>query len=338
MTGVDELFDSKTPMGSDLEAGVRAIALNQKIEFRLYARVVLPVDGFIFWVRVDVAAQGAPAALLTAAQQQALQQAESMGEAVEVIGSLHYDGDVRQDEGELWSQNRVIFTSTEEVNDLREVGPDFMWIGEFETLRFAFSSLSGRYRQAGLWHYAGIAVYPDAGPNIIDDLSQFSEDQVVSNSLPAWLALQTYNPAWAFWRPAPAIFPSMTPPLNAAPPFVTVHVLPDSTQALTSAPTISRSTSSHQQLCEDTVRLTFWGMRNAAALDFVDMVYRYSLDTAAFGIMNQPAIRDDKRGQSELGLVTMKKTIEFRVSYLQATMRNVAQQVIKSAKPTFLFG
>lgn len=338
MTSIEELFGAKSPMASDLDQGVRTLALEQEISFSLYVRVVLPLDGFVFWVRSDLAAQDALSEFLTAAQQEEIEQTSADGRTIKVKGSLHYDATVQQDEGELWAQNRVVFTSLTEVENLNQISTDLLWIGEFEDLRFAFSSLSARYYQAALWHYSGIAIYPDAAPNIIDRVQDFSDAQVVSNSLPAWLAIKDYMPPWAYWQAPPPIFPSMTPPLNNAPPFVTVHVLPDQTLALSSAPSISSRTSSHQQLCEDTVRLTFWGMRNDAAIDFVDMVYRYSTDTGAFGIMNQPAIRDAKRGQPELGLVTMKKEIDFRVSYIQTRQRDIAQQVIKTAVPTFLIG
>lgn len=338
MSSADELLDSRTPMGADLAQGLGTLSLDQTIEFGLYVRVVLPIDGFVFWIRSDLAAQGDVKTLLSAEQQSEIEMAEKDGRTISVPGSLHYTGDIHQEEGELWAQNRVVLTSKVEVANLNDVAPGLMWIGTFGSLRFGFSSLTNRYYQANLWHYAGIAIYPDAGPNVVDEIQFFDTAQVVSNSLPAWLAMQGYAPPWAYWQAPPPIFPSMTSPLNEAPPFVTVHIVPDSTNAMASAPTISQRTSSHQQLYSDTVRLTLWGMRNDAAQDFVDMVYRYSLDTAAFGIMNVPSLRDEKRGQSELGLVTMKKTFEIQVSYLQARMRDIGQQVIVKAVPTFVVG
>lgn len=339
MSAVDEILGAKTPMGADLDQGTRALALDQDIEFTLYVRVVLPLDGYVFWVRSDLVAQGTVKPLLTAEQQAYVEEHQSIdGRVFAVKGSLHYSADVLQEEGELWTRDAVVFTALEEVEDLNEIAPGLMWIGTFGGLRFGFSSLSTRYQQAGLWHYHGIAIYPDAYPQIIDRIQDFATDLIVSNSLPAWLAMAGYAPPWAFWRAPPPIYPSMTSPLNARPPFVTVHVLPESTVALASAPTIDRQTSSHTQLCTDTVRLTLWGMTNAAALDFVDMTYRYSLDTARFGVMNIPSVKDEKRGQVELGLVTMKKTVEFQVSYLQQTMRSVAQQVIKTCVPAFAIG
>lgn len=335
MVDVNELFDSATPMAGDLVAGLKTLALDQKIKFKLYGRVVLPVDGFVFWVRADLLAQSIFTALVTAEQ---LAEIEESGDPpnIEVMGSLHYGAEIRQEEAETYSQNRVVFTTPDEVQMLDAVAPGTMWIGEFDGLRFGFSSVSSRYKQAGLWHYSGFAIYADVGPNVIDSVLQFSSAQVVSNSLPAWLALATYKPAWAFWGSPPTLFPSFLVPLNEPPPFAAVHVYPESTVGLAMAPTIDRRTSTHTQLCSERVKVTLWGTRNTNALDFIDMVNQYTLDTDAFGIMNIPVTRDEKRTQAELGVVAMKKSIDFEISYLQHRMNQVGQQVIKSAIPNFI--
>jgi hypothetical protein len=330
----EELFDSKTPMGSDLAEGLKTLALNQVIEFKLYGRVVLPIDGWIFFVNAKLLPQKAFAAsgLVTTTE---LSEEEMKPRVLKAKGSLHYTADFRQEEQENYAANRVIFTSTEEVQDLNAMAPGLMWIGEFDGLRFGFSSLSMRYRQANLWHYVGFAIYPDMEPQVIDDAQQFSTAQVVSNSLPAWLMLPSYRPEWAFYGPVPTLFPSFLVPDNEPPPYGAVHVIPEGTRALASAPTIDPGTSTHTQLCSDHVRITLWGLRNYNALDFVDAVYQFSSDTAAFGIMNVPVIRDAKRTQAELRTIAMKKEIDFEVSYLQQRINVLSTQRIKSALANF---
>ncbi len=328
-----ELLGSATPMASDLQEGVRTIALDQTVRFKLYARVVLPADGYVFWVRAPLIKQKPfqPASPLVSVPELAEEEMEPC--EIEAKCSLHYSTDTRQEEGENYSANRVVMTTQEEVQDLNDVASNMAWIGEFAGMRFAFSSQTNRYRQAGLWHYSGFAVYADMLPQIIDRAQDFSQELIVSNSLPAWLAIQAYNPRWAFWKPLPPLFPSFLLPDNEPPPFAAVHIVPEGTRALASAPTIDRATQSHTQLCADAVRITLWGASNAQALDFVDAVYRYSLDTGAIGIMNTPAIRDEKRTQSELGIIAKKKTVEFEVSYLQHRMNDVARKVILKAAP-----
>jgi hypothetical protein len=51
--------------------------------------------------------------------------------------------------------------------------------------------------------------------------------------------------------------------------------------------------------------------------------------------MTSGAIRDEKRTQPELGILAMKKTIEFDVSYYQARANNVARQLLQVVKATF---
>ena len=62
----------------------------------------------------------------------------------------------------------------------------------------------------------------------------------------------------------------------------------------------------------------------------MDTVNQYSLDTDSIGIMNMPIVRDEKRPQSELQVIAMKKTIEFDVSYYQTRINDIARQLIES--------
>jgi hypothetical protein len=339
MTEADEVLGTRTPIASDLLEGLKQVSLNQQITFKLYGRVVLPIDGYVFFVRSDLLARPIfqQSGLVTSGQ---LSQDEMKPNVLTATGSLHYTADVRQEEQETYAANRVVFTATEEINGLNDIAPGTLWIGEFDGLRFAFSSLSMRYRQAGLFHYQGFAVYPDMNPQVIDDVqaTPFSSAQIVSNSLPAWLALAGYSPPWAFWGPLPTLFPSFLVPDNEAPPYAAVHIIPEETRGLASAPTIDRKTSTHTQLCTDRVRVTLWGARNTNALDFIDAVNQYTLDTAAFGIMNIPVFQDEKRTQAELGTIAMKKSAIFEISYLQQRMNNVARQQILTCIPTFQFG
>jgi hypothetical protein len=79
-----------------------------------------------------------------------------------------------------------------------------------------------------------------------------------------------------------------------------------------------------------------YGLGNQKALDFQDYVFQYSLNTDVIGVMNMPVIRDEKRTQSEMSVVAMKKSFEIEISYYQTRVNNVARQFIRSAIPTFL--
>lgn len=337
MATVTESAGAKTPMGSDLAAGVDALSLDQQITFTLYVRLVLPLDGYVFWVKAELLT---PSALANALRPGVVPPnlAPAIVAAAKTLivkGSLHYGTDSRQEQEENYSANRMVFTAEDEVNDLDNITPGTMWIGSDPEIlsgrRFTFSSQTSRYEKAGLWHYVGFAVYPDMQTQIIDDLAGFdSTNVVVSNSLPAWLALNSYVPFYGFGNPSLPLFPSFLVPANLVPPFAAVHIAPESTRALAAAPRIGRR-SSHDQLCADVVKITLWGIRNFSALDFLDCVNQYSLDVAAIGIMNVPVVRDEKRTQNELNTIAMKKSIEFEVSYLQSRMNDVARQTIKSA-------
>jgi len=340
MSTVTESTGAPTPFGSDLAAGVDAISLNQEITFARYARLVLPLDGSVFWVREQLVQPSAllgRALLNRFAPNQAPSMLPSSPPTLIVKGSVHYATDLHQDPEEFYASNRVVFTAEEEVNAFNVMAPGFTWIGTFAIspggppLRVAFSSQSSRYLQAGLWHYVGTALLPDMATQVIDDLSGFDQRQVVSNSLPAWLALNSYAPPFGFALPAGLIlYPSDLTPMNETPPFGSVHIEPGATDALASAPTITAS-SSHFQLCADTVKVTLWGLRSDDALTFLDAVYQYSANVEAIGLMNVPTVRDEKRTQAEFGTLAQKKTVEFRVSYLQSRMSAIARQIMKSS-------
>jgi hypothetical protein len=337
MSTVEEAVGADTPLGSDLAEGVKTLALNQQITFTKYVRLVLPLDGYVFWVRADMLG---PSSLYNKAgfgRAGFNQMPKTVVAAPTCVatGSLHYATDIRQEEPETYAANRMVFTSLQEIENLNFIAPDELYVGCFGDLKFGFSSRSSFYKQANLWHYVGFAVYPDMEPQLIDSLAGFnSTDVIVSNSLPAWLALNGYEPAYGFGNPSLTLFPSFLTPKNEPPPFGAVHVFPETTRGLAMAPHLGPN-SSHHQLCAERVRITLWGTRNKQALDFVDCVNQYSLDTGIFGLMNIPVVQDEKRTQAELATIAMKKTIVFEVSYHQSRINDVARQLLLNVIPNF---
>lgn len=324
MAGVAEAAGSGNEFASVLTAATDTISQNQTLTFTRYVRVVLPLDGYVFWAKSGLLSASAllnAAAFNTAAFNQP-QTAAQAAETVQVKGSLHYTTDNQQDETEGFATDHVVFTSEVDIDELNTINPATLFIAEIDGIRFSFSRRAMFYRQSGLYHYQGDAVYPTMETQLLDTLVGFdSRNVVVSNSLPVWLSLNRFMP----------MFPSFLVPDNVAPPYCAVHIQPDGTRALQSAPYIDAGTGSHYQLAADRVRLTIYGLRNFNALDFLDYVLDYSANTDAIGIMNMPIPRDEKRTQAELNTLAMKKTIEFEVSYLQARVREIGLQHINSA-------
>lgn len=336
MPSVEEALNFRGPMAADLSEGVKAISENQEITFTLYRRVVLPLDGYVFWVKADLLGSTAMYNTLGMNQDTALNQGQKVSapaKTISVQGSLHYATDTRQEEAESYGANRVVFTALNPVNDLNQLGPDELYIGEFQGIRFAFSTRSSYYDQAKLQHYIGFAVYADMATQVIDNVAQLdTRSVIVSNSLPIWLSLNNYAPFYGFANPV-TLYPSFLVPGNLVPPYGAVHIGPD-TEALSAAPRLDRKLS-HSQLVQERVKITLWGLRNFNAMDFVDCVNQFSLDHDTLGIMNTPTIRDEKRTQTELNTIAQKKSVEYQVNYYQSTARNIARQLIASAIPTF---
>ena len=76
---------------------------------------------------------------------------------IEQSGSLHYASETEQDEDTVSDTNTVIFTSKDEIRPFNEIGPNELYIGERDDIRFSFSSRGNYYEAADLWHYMGVA-------------------------------------------------------------------------------------------------------------------------------------------------------------------------------------
>lgn len=339
MASAEEAFFARTPLGSDLKAGVDTLSLNQEVTFTQYVKVILPFDGYVFWVRADKLSE---TALLNSSvfNSYVLNLNDTIitpAKTIDAKGSFHIATDLKQEEEEVYAVNRVIFTSEVEVNNLNRIAPNDLYIATYGGVRFAFSARGSFYKQADLYHYTGSAIYADMDSQIIDDpLTLDTRNIIVSNSLPIWLSLNGYAPtlpSYGFGNPYLMLYPSFLSPNNMVPPFGAVHIYPESTLAIAAAPFLGRD-STHSQLAKERVKITIWGLRNYNAQDFLDCIYQYSRDYDYIGLMNIPIIRDEKRTQSELSTIAMKKSIEFEISYKQSAVRNIARQMIEKSIPS----
>ncbi len=324
MPTIDESVSAVSQGNSDV-IGIQLISLDQEIAFTQYTRYVLPLDGYVFWLKTQT---------------------------MMVKGSLHATVAKQQNEDESPGVDSVVFTTGMKVQEFNAIQPDTMWVGSTGPIRFAFSRSDDFFVASGIYHYSGIAVYPALENMLVDTGDQLSVSTlVVSNSLPLWLSLVGYNPVW-LQPPNPGItlYPSFLVPANLRPPYGTVHIEPGSTRGIAAAPSLGpvrpigsgvlgvpRGTtpdSSHNQLTADRVRVTLYGLTNAQALDFHDLVNQYSYDLDLMGIMNIPIMVDEKRTQPEVGVLAMKKSIIFEVSYYQNRANAAARQLIEKAAAT----
>ena len=355
MSIANESVRAPTPIGTALHAGTKTISLDQKVSFDLYAQVILPLDGTVFWVKVSQLSQSA---LLNVMDLNTATLNENGVSTFEpqftVQGSMHYATDSRQTEAANYSANRVVFTAQESVQNLNEIGQNFLYIATVDgpvpgspvppagttPIRFAFSSRSSYYKQADLWHYTGYAVYSTMDSQVIDDARLLNTRAlIVSNSLPIFLAFNYYDPAWPVPVPRPRVlgFPSMLVPDNRRPPYVAFNIPPDSTLGVQMAPLLTGN-SSHYQLGRERVEITLYGFNNSMAQDYLDALLQYSFDTELFGVLNSPFVMDQKEGQNELNTLAQKKRIVFEVSYNQSAVRNIARQLILTCVPAFYAG
>jgi hypothetical protein len=293
---VNETNGVESDLKGALDDGLRVVSGGQEVTFKKYNRMVLPIDGYVFWVL------------------------DTTTPDLIVRGSFHHDTDQQQRTDETIGLNRVVFTTQDQVQSFNSVAANTVYIGSFEDIRFAFTAQGKKYQNAGTYHYRGDAIYPPMQTQIIDNPGAPVNlgGMIATNSMPIWLSLNRYMP----------LYPSNLVPSNIPAPYGAVEIT--DTEALQAAPLIDVN-SNHAQLLTEKVKIIMYGLRNDQALAFLNYVGDYTITAETMGIQNMPAVVDDKRGQSELGILAQKKYIEFHVDYYQASVVSVARKLITAA-------
>ncbi|GGA00453.1 hypothetical protein [Dyella caseinilytica] len=318
MSAIQEAMQAPPQMAAALDAGIATLSGNQSITFQQYTKVTLEQDGTVFWVAASTVCN--------------------------FHGSLHYITDRHQDEDQTVAANRFIFTAEQEITQLNSVSPSSMWIGTWTTdggsLQIAFADRGSFYQQSDLWHYSGYAVYPAMASQVQGNEANLPEGPVVTNSLPIWLAQNSYQGITV------PVYSSFLVPDNIQPPYIVAHIEPDSTEVLGafpiqngpgtvipdsgSAPLYEYTTT---QLCAEDVRLTLYGFTNSQARAYLQALIDNSWNDV-YGFCTSPVIKDDKRTQAEIAALAMKKRIEFRASYNQSSADAIVRRFIVSASVT----
>ncbi|EAX8486573.1 hypothetical protein OZ350_005012 [Salmonella enterica] len=308
MPSLSELQQTaKTELNATLTQGLDDLSRFQVVTFTKYIRKVLPLDGFVFWVKASVLSSAPDSELDT----------------VNVKGYLHLTTESIQDDEQLYDRNVVTFTAQADIDPFNDIGSDVLYIGEFFGIQFSFSRRTGLNEPANLYHYSGEAIFPYMRSQIINSADDIDlADVVVSNSLPIWLSLSQFMP----------MYPAMLSVQNLVPPYATVKCGEPSPVA--GAFWLDEKQNQYQLVSED-VTITVTGLRNAAVEDFLRYVQDYTLsDKAEMGVMNIPVIQDERVTQNELNIIAMRKKVKFKVNYYQQRMRNVARRLITSAIPS----
>lgn len=316
-SAIEAMGAGNSSMASALAAGLDTIDQKSSVAFILYVKQILPLDGFVFWLKADQLLN--PPDWLVA-----------LPKVLTVEGSLHHATVNTQSADENFSTQRVVFTAKDPVSNLGEMAPDTLYMAQVEGYKYAFSSRSNWYKQADLYHYSGDAVYPALADMVVDNIADLDlASRVVSNSMPIWLMFTQAKTA-SFPNAWP-IYPAYLLPDNTVPPYATVDIDTKMTSPLGAGRAVDKS-GNRFQLVTDTVEVSLYGVRNDAILDWIDAVVQYGLDNATvFGVMNSPVPGDVKRMQVEISTIAQKKTVSFQVCYYQSRLEAVVLKYIQSA-------
>lgn len=293
-------------LGAGLRAAVGTLSAEEQFLFTLYKRLILPADGFVFF---------APASTITPP-------ITGVEFAFTTNGSLHVAQETQQEVDANYARQSVRFTSPVQVEQFEAIENGYLYVMTLPNgSLLAFNGQTGRYDQAGIWHYAGRALFPFEASQVIQTAADLPMDKVVSNSLPFWLGLSTDEIP---------VFPSFLVPQNQVPPYVAADIR--FTQPIGAAP-LYDATNGQSQLTQELVRFTLYGLGNDDALDFQRAVLDNSSAPGreSYGIMSMPAPVDEKRPQSEFGIIAQQKTMDVEINYLQVRSRAESRKLILSA-------
>lgn len=296
-----------TELNATLTQGLDDLSQFQVVPFTKYIRKVLPLDGFVFWIKASILSDDP----------------DPEPDTKDVKGYLHLTTESIQDDEQLYDRNVVTFTAQADIDPFNDIGTDVLYIGEFFGIQFSFSRRTGLNEPANLYHYTGEAIFPYMRSQIINSVDDIDlNDVVVSSSLPVWLSLSQYMP----------MFPAMLSTQNLSPPYATVKCA--NTSPIAGSFYLDEKQNQYQLVSED-VTISVTGLRNASVEDFLRYVQDYTLsDVAEMGVMNIPVVQDERVTQNELNIIAMRKTIKFKVNYYQQRMRNVSRQLISTAIPS----
>jgi hypothetical protein len=291
-----------TAMSDILGAGIAQISASQSVVFQRYERVILPYDGFVFWVRADLVNSNCGAL------------------SMRVDGSLHISVDQQMRSTENISVQGVIFTTMHEVSSLAEIDDKTLWIGTIDGTRFSFTKRGKFIASAGVYHYYGDAIYPIMESQVIDDLSKIPTKRIMSNGIPFFLSAF----ALGYTGTAP-IYPSHLSPTNIAPPYVSVSS--NNTRSVLNTYHVNQN-GDIDNLVFETIVVTIYGNGNDEAFKFLHGMRDYRVDTEAFGVLNNPTIVDAFKPQSDLNVIAQKKTITFEINYRQSALAIENRKII----------
>jgi hypothetical protein len=279
----------------------------KNITFTKYVRRVLPVDGWVFWVKSSlIEGEVAPFSKV-------------------YLCSTHIQRNQTQEATKTNSISSIGLTVNKKIEDLHEVNQSVMWLGEYQGVKFSFNAQANYYEEANIFHYAGDAVYIENTPNIIDDIEDLDldlENGIVTNCIPIFITLNQQV----------QIYPAFLAPTNLKPPYATIEV--KDTRGIAAGQSYNPFEDS-SLLSWDKVELTIYGLRKKQLSDFLKYLENQQLVTEAFGMYWLPSVQNENVPQSEINVLTNKKVLNFDVSYTFNAVRSQAEAFIRSVTVDF---
>lgn len=274
-----------------LQDGLDTVRQGQTISFITYERVILPYDGFVYWVKTG-------------------------NEQTLVASMVHDENELHHEDQNFRNDSGLIITTTEPLLDFSQDGLDTMSVFEYNNNLYVLRKTGYNSEQSGLFHNIARVIEPALRSILLDSKDDFLKKKAqFTNSIGLFVLLSCGY--FEFVSIDYPIYPEWLVPLNKKPPYITVGVT--ETEALNNGfNTVNVDNSLFLvKPAKDYVDINLYGLDNNEALNFLVKLERWSLFYKKIGFLNMPRIKDEQLAQNEIGSLAQKKIIELEIFYYQ---------------------
>lgn len=359
MPSVIEGLGQASQFAGAMDAGLRIIDRNQHVCFTRYQRYVLPADGYVFWVSTGVTLS------VAGSLHYSVDVRQNEDETI-ALNRITFTTEEPIQEFNTIAPNVLWIARLEQP--YRGLTPSPILFA-FSS-RSAYYKQAETHHYVGIAVQPPLLSQLVNNQAQIPTAPIVSNSLPIWIGMPGWIG--TFAPSGNSLSVIP-VYPSFAVPTNVGPPYIAAHIPPESTTPLQAYPSWDQGVVANpsgsgfgrfafgqggfgtlnyiygaaeqdsgasplydqpaSQLVQETVRLTFYGLNNQTAIQYVSQILTYCIytDGATFGITNMPALRDEKRVQTEIVALAMKKSCEVQVSYYQGAADAVARRLILAA-------
>ncbi len=280
------------PYSNVIRGGYNFIKDNQKITFKTYRRVVLPLDKFIYWVKLS--------------------------DEVLMNCMVHKTEEFNHEVDNFRNEATIILITEDAIFDYSNDGIDEIKVFKYNNSLYLLRKTGENAEQSGVYHHIAHIIEPQMQYIFLDSEDDIKKEKFqLTSSIPLFISFSS-----GLFDLTPfeyEIYPAWLTPYNKKPPYIAIEV--EETTGLDSGfQNIKINNKDYLcRLVQEKVKLVLYGFNHDEALIFLKRLEKWSQLYNYIGFMSSPCVTDEIYSKTELGSVASKKTIDLEISYVQTT-------------------